>query len=307
MTAPVPVVVNPTGVQVMTPTRPVGAEFLDSLQCENTRDAYRVDLRSWFHWCNVHQVDPLQATRANLRAWQIQEEQEKAPATVARRTATVRSFYRYLVQEDLLQRNPAEHLQTPKVSPDTHTSPLTPQQTARLLEVAKAHSATARRLVALLLGCALRVSEALQVTTEDVTTRDEHRVLKVVGKGSRLRLVPLSPLVLELLAPFPDSGPLITGPRGGPLDRRNAARLLRTLEPLALIPPKQLTPHVLRHTAATLSLDSGAPVQKVADLLGHATPSTTMRYVQSREKLSGSAAYLLGSVLGGATVFGSDC
>lgn len=306
MTQPVPAVATYTGVQVISPTRPVGAEFLDSLQCENTRDAYRVDLRRWLHWCNVQHVDPLQATRANLRAWQIQEEQEKAPSTVARRTATVRSFYRYLMQEDLLQRNPAEHLQTPKVSPDTQTAPLTPQQTAQLLEVAKAHSATARRLVALLLGCALRISEAVEATTEDVTTKDEHRVLKVLGKGSRVRLVPLSPLVLELLAPFPDSGPLITGPRGGPLDRRNAARLLRTLALLALIPPKQLTPHVLRHTAATLALDSGAPVQKVADLLGHATPSTTMRYVQSREKLSGSAAYLLGSVLGGATILGSD-
>lgn len=290
----------------MTPTRAVGAVFLDSLQCENTRDAYRVDLRSWLHWCKVQEVDPLQATRAKLRAWQIQEEKGKAPSTGARGTATVRSFYRYLMQEDLLARNPAEHLQTPKVSPDTHTAPLTPQQTARLLEVAKAHSATARRLVALLLGCALRISEAVEATTEDVTTKDEHRVLKVLGKGSRLRLVPLSPLVLELLAPFPDSGPLITGPQGGPLDRRNAARLLRTLEPLALIPPKQLRPHVLRHTAATLALDSGAPVQKVADLLGHATPSTTMRYEQSREKLSGSAAYLLGSVLGGATILGSD-
>ena len=278
-------------------SRPIGAEFLDSLDSANTREAYRRDLENWLQFCAVHSVDPMQAVRADLRTWQQQNSSEQSPATVARRTAAVRSFYRYTVEEGLLEKNPAQHLRAPRVDNDSSTNPLSSAEALRLLDAARAHSHTATTLLGLLLGCALRVSEALSVTAEDIEQQEAHRVLRVFGKGAKLRRVPLSPTVLELLAPIPSSGLLVVGPKGGTLNRANATRLLAQLSQSAALPRGKVSPHVLRHTAATLALDSGAPVQRVADLLGHSSPSTTMRYVQARERLSGSAAYLLGAVL----------
>lgn len=286
--------------RVSTP-RALGAEFLETLRSENTRQAYRRDLEDWLHYCALRQIEPLRAVRADIRDWQQQKESELSAATVARKTAAVRSFYRYLLEEELIARNPAQHIRAPRTDNDSSTAPLTSAEALRLLEAARAHSPTARALLGLLLGCGLRISEALTAHTDQLEQTEAHRVLKVLGKGEKLRKLPLSPLVLELLAPIPDSGLLVRGPRGGGLDRHNSTRLLKQLAETALINKSRVSPHVLRHTAATLALDSGAPVQRVSDLLGHSSPATTMRYVAARERLSGSAVYLLGAVLSGGS------
>ena len=140
-------------------------------------------------------------------------------------------------------------------------------------------------------------SEAITATVGHITNVDGHTVLTVVGKGDRRRDVPLSPLALELLAaPEPSATGHIIHRDGEPLDRYQVAHVVRSLGRAAEI-GRPISPHILRHTAATLALDGGAPIQNVADLLGHSSPTTTMRYVAGRERLRDNAAYVVATAL----------
>jgi integrase len=119
-----------------------------------------------------------------------------------------------------------------------------------------------------------------------------HRVLTVVGKGSKPRTVALPPATWHAIAEYVadrSEGPIFITSSGARWDRVAAARSLDRIAGRAGLP--HLHPHVLRHTAATLALDAGAPLDRVQALLGHADPRTTMRYAAARERLETSAAY----------------
>lgn len=304
------VAVTPRGVELSAPVRSVAqyaAEWLDQYSADNTRRSYGRDLEQFGRWCGANGVAPGSAGPGELGRWwreqlELVQSGELQTSTAARRLTAVRGFYRYLLEAGGYTgpggRSPAAHLRAPAVDQLGRTLPLSLSDTRALIATARATSSTAAQLVALLLGCALRVSEACSVTAADIYSEDSHLVLRVAGKGGRYRRVPLSPLVLELLGPLPDSGPLLRAPRGGAMDRHRCADLLERLRVESRISGR-LSPHVLRHTAATLALDSGADIQRVSDMLGHASPTTTQRYVAHRQRLAGHSSYLLSSVLGG--------
>lgn len=273
------------------------AVWLAEMRSTHTRSAYSSDLRSFLRWADsVALPDVLTATPEDLREWALElEEAELSDTTKARRIAAVRSFYRFAADTGRTHRDPAERIRAPRVDTLGRTQPLSLGEARELLRTAREHSQEARALVALLLLSALRVSEAVTARGEDLETHEEHRVLRVKGKGSRTRLVPLSPAALELLEPVPASGVLLRRGNGEELSRFAAGRLLAQLCKRTGLEP--VSCHKLRHTAATLALDSGADVQRVADLLGHSSPTTTQRYVKHRDQLRSSASYVLGSQL----------
>jgi integrase/recombinase XerC len=139
-------------------------------------------------------------------------------------------------------------------------------------------------LFTLLYGCGLRIAEALALDVRDAPRVGDDAMLRVVGKGSKQRVVPVLPVVREAIAawlalhpsPQPEA-PLFVGVRGARLDPAVAQRTMRLFRRLRGM-PEHATPHALRHSFATHLLEGGADLRSIQDLLGHASLSTTQRY-----------------------------
>jgi len=282
----------------------IAGAWLASYASPHTREAYRRDLGQFATWLEgVGIVSPLLAGRPAVDTYARHlEELGLSPATRARKLAAVASFYAYCGAEGVTDRNPAALVRRPRVSDESPRLGLSADEARRVIAAARAATPAHRALIALCLGAGLRVSEALAVTPESLSSEAGHQVVRVTGKGGKVRTVPLSPQALGLLSDALEAGttgePVVRGPRGGRIDRHQALRMIEALGKVAGV-VHLLRPHDLRHAAATLSLDAGAPVGRVQDLLGHASPSTTMRYVRHRERLDNSAAYVLGVALAG--------
>jgi len=213
--------------------------------------------------------------------------------SIARHLSTLRSFFRWACREGHLEKNPATALAAPR-APRALPRALSLSDTETLLAAGEEDFLPEREraLFELLYASGLRVSEAAGLDLEDVDLSS--RVLRVVGKGSRERLVPFGEQAGEALRAYlpvratlrrasagaggRDSGePLFVNRRGGRLTTRSMARLLkRRLRAAGL--PADISPHALRHTFATHLLEAGADLRAIQELLGHASLSTTQKY-----------------------------
>ena len=208
------------------------------------------------------------------------------PSSAARELSAVRAFLKYAAEQQ------GEIAQLPRTRaprrPRTLPRPVSPDEAMALAEDAGAGAAAewlgARDLAILLLlyGAGLRVAEALSLTARVLPIG---KALRVTGKRSKTRIVPIVPAVAEAIedyakkCPYPLSGetPLFVGARGGPLNGdlvRRAVRAARTRLGL----PASLTPHALRHSFATHLLAGGADLRALQELLGHASLSSTQIY-----------------------------
>lgn len=261
-----------------------------------TRDEYGRHWRAWAAHCVAHGVDPMAATRGHVDAYaRYLGAAGYAPATVALRLTAVASLYRYAVQEGWLPRNPCAHVRRPKVSQESPRLGLDRDQARAVLAAAAQGHSRDLALVTLLLLNGLRVSEAINAQVTDVATLRGHRVLTVVRKGGRVAQVPLAPRTVEALDRHSggrEAGPLILGQEGRALTRSGAARIVRRVAKAAVV-EHRISPHSLRHTFVTLSLEAGVPLHVVQDGAGHADPRTTRRYDRARHSLDGHATYAL--------------
>ncbi|MEV0005853.1 tyrosine-type recombinase/integrase [Micromonospora sp. NPDC050980] len=303
-------------------------EWLVSYASPHTRDAYQRDLRHWLTFLAVSGVDPLtEARRVHTHAWlRAQEATGRASAaTRARRLAAVSAFYSWLIAEDRTDRaNPAaiNPKQKPKTDPMRPSTPgLSRAQAEALLAAADAdtgpQAARTAAIVALLLYGGLRVGELVGADVEQLGYNRNHRVLRFTAKGGGPHLVALpAPVTRRLdayLAARPDltearmpvlpgqagarpRRPLVATASGARVDRGAVWRLLRRLATTAKIPVK-MSPHVLRHTCATLARDAGARLEDVQEQLGHADARTTRRYDHGGQRLDRAPAYTLAAYL----------
>ena len=211
-----------------------------------------------------------------------------APTSLRRRAASIRGFYRFAYGDGLIGKDVAAHLDLPR-QPRLLPETLTVAEVEALLEAAP--DVRARALLELLYAAGLRVSEALGLDREDLST--DGGFVRVIGKGDKERLVPVGdialdwldrwltearPALLELahVAP-PRGGPLFLGDRGGRLARQQAFAIVKGAARAAGLPPA-VSPHTLRHSFATHLLEGGADLRIVQELLGHASISTTQLY-----------------------------
>jgi integrase/recombinase XerC len=199
----------------------------------------------------------------------------------------VRSFFRYLARRHAVS-NPAPGLiRTPKSTPALPRA-LAPAQARAVAEDISPDAVALVQardvaLFTLLYGCGLRIAEALALDVRDAPVAGSP--LRVVGKGSKERLVPVLPAVAEAIAtwlklhPFrgDPAAPLFVGVQGKRLNPGIAQRNLRHFRPEAGL-PDFATPHALRHSFATHLLEGGADLRSIQELLGHASLSTTQRY-----------------------------
>ena len=214
--------------------------------------------------------------------------------SLSRHLSTLRSFFRWACRQGHLEKSPARGLPAPRV-PKTLPRALTLSDTDTLLDAPEDGPFPERdgALFELLYATGLRISEAAGLDLEDVDF--SARLARVVGKGSKERIVPFGeeaeaalraylPGRAALRKTFDDAGdpgsdeePLFVNMRGGRLTTRSMARhLKRRLRAAGL--PAELSPHALRHTFATHLLSAGADLRSIQELLGHASLSTTQKY-----------------------------
>ena len=215
-----------------------------------------------------------------------------ARSSVARKLATLRSFFRYLCREGVLQANPAKLVPTPKL-PKRLPAYLSVDEVDRLLvSPSEEDPAGARDLAILELFYAsgIRLSELTGLNVRDMDIRES--LVRVKGKGNKERIVPVgskaiaalrrylgwrSELVQGAKRAMPDPVALFLNRQGGRLSQRGAARIVLKYLNRSGLGPK-VTPHGLRHSYATHLLQAGADLRAIQELLGHSRLSTTQRY-----------------------------
>ena len=211
-----------------------------------------------------------------------------APASIRRNVSSVRTYFRFLLADGHVVRDPSERLETPKrwrSLPDV----LTVDEVNRLLATPSLDEPLAfrdRALLELAYGAGLRVSEWITLSVRDVLF--EEGLVRVFGKGSKERLVPIGRSAIGAVAIYlrelrprlergEGKGILILNARGRPLTRMGAWKILRHHVEKAQI-TKHVSPHTLRHSFATHLLEGGADLRAVQEMLGHADISTTQIY-----------------------------
>jgi integrase/recombinase XerD len=222
--------------------------------------------------------------------------------TVTRRLCTVAGFYRYAVEEELLEHSPAVHVRRPRLDYESHVTGLDRNELGALLVAAGLGPAGEHALLSLLALNGLRVSEAIGADIEVLGLERGHRTLTVVRKGSKVVTIPLAPRTsraLDLAVGDRCEGPIFLGFDGNRLDRYGAAPIVRRVARRAGI-IKSVSPHTLRHAFITAALDAGVPLRDVQEAASHADPRTTMRYDRARVSLDRHATYIVAAFLAGA-------
>jgi integrase/recombinase XerD len=266
--------------------------LLSTRRAPKTVEAYRRDLSALGAWLDgpVAQVttERLEQYLAELRAAGL------SPATIGRRVAAVRSFFRHQTLLGLCTENPAAELELPRRR-RTLPRTLSPAEAERLVEAASGATPRAlrdRALVELLYGAGLRVSEAVGLEKGSVDL--EGRLVRCIGKGSKERVVPIGRQAVTALRrylsrgrPFLDTRhrpELFLNAKGGGLTRAGAFLILRRLAAKAGLEPERIHPHLLRHSFATHLLEGGADLRSVQEMLGHADLATTELYTHVSDR-----------------------
>jgi len=260
--------------------------------------SYRRDLTQWASWLDRRDKALLTAQRTDVEAFLADQFRAKAKATsIARRLSSVRRFYALQLQQGVLRADPTLRVQAPKL-PRRLPKNLSEDKVEALLAAPDTRSTLGlrdRAMLETLYATGLRVSELVGLTLAQVSL--DMGVVRVLGKGSKERLVPLGEESITWLKRYlTDARPTLCGKaksasifvtaRGGPLTRQAFWALLKRLGTKAGIPGASLSPHVLRHAFATHLLNHGADLRVVQLLLGHADIATTTIYTHvARERL----------------------
>jgi integrase/recombinase XerD len=275
------------------PGDPAVQEFLDYVRYErgmsvNTVVAYGRDLGRYAAFLAKDGASPSAAQEADLQAYFDAHGGDGAAASVARRMASIRAFYAYLVREGYRADDPAARLRTPK-KPQDLPRVLSVEEVERLFASLVPVGPLGQRDLAaleLLYGCGLRASELVGLREGDVDV--EGGLLRCTGKGDMERVVPMGGPAAAALGRYLRDGrrellrgrrrpELFLNARGGPLTRQGLAYVLRTILRRADM-LGQASAHTFRHSFATHLLAGGADLRSVQEMLGHANVATTQLY-----------------------------
>lgn len=263
---------------------------------KHTLRAYGQDLSGFLSFLSDHlgeaaAMDDLRGLRqADFRAYLSHRRNDGIEATsLARSLSAVRSFFRRLQKDGVIENAAVNLIRTPK-RPHSVPKPLSVASAQQVIEAADEADtapwlqARDAAILTLLWGAGLRLGEALGLNGEDVPKGDS---LTVTGKGNKQRLVPILPVVREAIAdyvklcPYDISlgTPLFYGARGKRVDPAIIQKAMRDAR-RALNLPETATPHALRHSFATHLLAAGGDLRTIQELLGHASLATTQRYTE---------------------------
>ena len=283
-------------------TDPAVSRFLDAVWLErglspNTLAAYRADLTALARWLGQRKVPIVDTSRADLQdfiAWRVHE--GARPRSTARQLSSFRRFFRYLVREGGIHEDPTAQIAMPKIGRSLPKS-LTEEEVESLLGAPVVSDPLGNRdrtMLEVLYATGLRVSELVNLGHNQVNLNQG--VIRILGKGSRERLIPLGEEAVRWLIEF-EHGPrgeillerqtdfLFPTRRGDRMTRQAFWHIIKRYARKAGI-SKDLSPHTLRHAFATHLLNHGADLRVVQMLLGHSDLSTTQIYTHvARERM----------------------
>jgi integrase/recombinase XerC len=205
-------------------------------------------------------------------------------SSIGRKLAAIRAFFKYLVREGRMMKNPAELVSTPKKEKRLPFH-LNIDEVTALVEAPRDDDLSSlrdRAILETLYSCGIRASELTGLDVGEVNL--EEGLARVLGKGGKERVVPIGSYARRAIAAYlaarnqpGHNAPLFLNARGGRLTSRSVGRIVdKYILKLATI--KKISPHTLRHTFATHLLESGADLRAIQELLGHASLSTTQKY-----------------------------
>lgn len=266
----------------------------------NTLEAYRSDLEQFMAWL-IGQFDDSASwesvTREEIRGWMAEmSEKGLSKSTMIRKTAALRSFYKYMVKRGHLPKNPTALM--PSIKKGRHLPPVVTEPEVKymldeVLDLDADDQVLERAIVELLYGSGIRVSELTGIQLGDI---DLHKqILRVVGKGRKERIVPIGMKATEAVNRWlearkriaaeskgPVSSHLFLTKRGGKPYREFIYRVVN--EKMRDMEVGQKSPHTLRHTFATHMVDHGADIRVVKELLGHSSLATTQIYTHTSKE-----------------------
>ncbi|MHB8157946.1 MAG: site-specific tyrosine recombinase XerD, partial [Desulfocucumaceae bacterium] len=216
------------------------------------------------------------------------------PATISRRLAALKSLFRFLINEERIEIDPTENLESPK---KTQKLPrvLTTGEVDQLLEQPQTGTVAGLRdkaMLELLYATGIRVSELVDLEKRDISLKEGY--IRCLGKGSKERIVPMGDMAVHYMEAYlqrsrvkligkANSDALFLNHRGGRITRQGFWKIVKKYASRSNI-QKDITPHTLRHSFATHLLENGADLRAVQELLGHADISTTQIYTHLTKK-----------------------
>jgi integrase/recombinase XerC len=264
------------------------AKFIEHLKVEkdvspHTLRAYTKDLEEFLPFIDKK---PKDIDNLDIRSFLAHLHQRKLKkSSIARKLATIRSYFKFLLREGYIKKNPAKLVATLKI-PKTLPRFLTVDEVFALIEAPKGDTFKATRdrsIFELLYSCGIRISELTSLDISDLDINES--LIRVKGKGKKERIIPVGSKALESINNYlPErvsikkkTEALFLNNRGGRLTERSVRRLLSEYsKKMNLI--GHISPHVLRHTFATHLLHGGADLRTIQELLGHASLSSTQIY-----------------------------
>ena len=272
----------------------LGKEYHAYLKLEkglsaNSVEAYERDYQRLKAYMDAHGLDVVRASFDDLQAFVFDTFKDIASVrTQARLIAGIHSFYRFLLYHHYIEQDPSELLETPKKElhlPDVLSLEEIDKMVAQI-DMSKSESHRNRAIIEMLYGSGLRVSELVNLRLSDIYLKEGY--MRITGKGSKQRLVPISPVaaewflywmqdrsVLDIKAEATDIA--FVNRYGRQLTRAMIFTIIKTLARAAGI-QKTISPHTLRHSFATHLLQNGADLRIIQQLLGHESISTTEIY-----------------------------
>lgn len=270
-------------------------EFVRYLRVErglspNTLLSYQHDLQDLELFLQARGVLLDKTGKADLLAYLLHlQKQGKATTTLSRHLAAMRAFYRFLQNESIIERDPSDNLETPKLAQKL-PKVLSVREVDLLLQQPMVNEPAGIRdkaMLEVLYATGLRVSELIGLTIQQVNL--EMGFVRCFGKGSKERIVPLGRVAANVVREYLQRGrvklvrntypteTLFLNCHGRPLTRQGFWKIIKGYAAAAKI-DKQITPHTLRHSFATHLLENGADLRSVQEMLGHADISTTQIY-----------------------------
>ena len=278
----------------MSKSPPIFVSFLKFLSKEknfslHTIKAYQYDIQKFIEFLTEKSVRVQQATKSDIRDFlSNQYDLGLTKKTVARRLASIKSFYKYLINIEFIDKNPSLFLQSPKLSKElpNFIDEKIIDELMNQPDINSVKGLRDRAIMELFYSTGMRLSELVNLDIGSINTKDH--LIKVVGKGNKDRLIPfgkrakfcienyLKKRALALKSSF-EGTPLFVNSKNQRVPKRTIQRRVSNYIKL-VAEGKRLGPHILRHSFATHLMNKGADIRAVGDLLGHSNLSSTQIY-----------------------------
>lgn len=258
---------------------------------ENTTASYKRDLCSFVRFLEESGIDDIKmVNRTNVMAYIYDlQRQDKAPATISRNAASIRAYFVYLNKMKIVEGNPAEGLETPKVEKKM-PSVLTLDEVEKLLDqpdISEIKGIRDKAMLEVLYATGMRVTELISLNVSDINIEMEYLSCR---SADRIRIIPLGSKALEAVDLYmqkarmsmlrdEEEKALFVNCFGYPMTRQGFWKIIKGYAKKAGI-KTEITPHMLRHSFAVHLIENGADIQSVQEMMGHSDISTTQMYAR---------------------------